>query len=92
MPNISVRNVPRETYDAIRRLAERERRSLQQQVLILLEAARVLAPAPDVMARAASLRERFAERDLTDPVELIAAGRPGRLIRSSGWCRETVHR
>ncbi len=78
MPNVSVRDVPQETYDALKRLARRERRSLQQQVLILLEAAKILAPADDVLPRAAELRRRFADRALEDPVDVIAAGRRDR--------------
>ncbi len=70
MKTITVRNIPDDVYDAIAELARRNRRSLQQQVVSLLERARRLHGEPP-LARAAALRERLAGRDLGDTVEAV---------------------
>lgn len=40
MRTLTVRNVPDDVYEALATLAKRNRRSLQQQILLLLERAR----------------------------------------------------
>jgi plasmid stability protein len=67
MKVITVRNVPDEVYDAVASLARRNRRSLQQQVLAILEQAQLLTQTSPVK-RAATLRERLAGRPMGDTV------------------------
>jgi plasmid stability protein len=67
MKALTVRNVPDDLYSALARLAERNRRSLQQQALVLLEQARVLEVESPV-ARAADLRRRLSGRQLGNTV------------------------
>ena len=67
---ITVRNVPDDVYDAVASLARRNRRSLQQQVLTLLEQTRILSRTSP-LERAAALRERLAGRPLGDTVEEV---------------------
>ena len=70
MKTITVRNIPDDVYRAVADLAARNRRSLQQQVVSLLERARRLHGEPP-LTRAAALRERLAGRDLGDTVEEV---------------------
>jgi plasmid stability protein len=67
MKVITVRNVPDEVYDAVTNLARRNRRSLQQQVLAILEQTQLLSGTSPVK-RAAALRERLADRPMGDTV------------------------
>ena len=67
MKMITVRNVPDNLYRAIKSLARRNRRSIQQQVICLLDRARLLEQDSPV-ANAAKIRERLAGRDLGDSV------------------------
>ena len=67
MKVITVRNVPDEVYDAVAKLARRNRRSLQQQVLAILEQAQLLTHVSPVK-RASALRERLAARPMGDTV------------------------
>ncbi|RMF84216.1 MAG: hypothetical protein D6739_06225 [Nitrospirae bacterium] len=67
MKVITVRNVPDDVYEAVVRLARRNRRSLQQQVLALLEQTRYLSE-ESPLDRAASLRRKLAGRALGDTV------------------------
>ena len=65
MKTITVRNVSDDLYLDLRRLADRNRRSLQQQALVLLERGRLFQngfPAK----RAAEIREKLAGRKLGD--------------------------
>ncbi|MCK6526319.1 hypothetical protein L6R50_01730 [Myxococcota bacterium] len=71
---ITVRNVPDDLYRTLARLAERNRRSLQQQVLVLLEQARVYDRDSPV-ERARAMRRRFAGRALGDTVAEVRAER-----------------
>jgi len=70
MKTITVRNVPDDLYEDLKRLAEGNRRSLQQQALILLERARVARLEPPTQ-RAARIRARLAGRRLGDTVAEI---------------------
>lgn len=74
MKTITVRNIPDDLYRDLRRLAERNRRSLQQQALVLLERAR-LARLGSSSERAADIRSRLAGRALGDTVAEIRTER-----------------
>jgi len=74
MKVITVRNVPEDLHRALSRLAERNRRSLQQQALVLLERARGLDRESPLDA-ARLLRERLAGRNLGDCVAEIREDR-----------------
>ena len=78
MPHLSLRDVPQETYDALKRLSARERRSMQQQAILLLDAARALEPQSDALSRAAAWRQRLKARDMGDVVALLHTGREER--------------
>lgn len=68
MKTITIRNVPDDVFAELKRLAAQNRRSLQQQVLLLLERARVSRPeSPTVVA--AKLRHRLEGRDLGDTIQ-----------------------
>jgi len=67
MAALTIRNVPDPLYRALVSLARRNRRSLQQQALILLEHARLLDRSSP-LERAAAIRGRLAGRDLGDTV------------------------
>lgn len=67
MKTLTIRSIPEGLYESIRRMATRERRSIQQQVLVMLDRGRAMdQESPLVAAR--SLRERLAGRDLGDSV------------------------
>jgi hypothetical protein len=70
MKTITVRNVPDDLYGDLKQLADRNRRSLQQQALVLLERARILrfdSPA----RRAGEIRRKLAGRVLGDTVQEV---------------------
>lgn len=74
MKVVTVRNVPDDVHRALTRLAERNRRSLQQQALVLLERARRLdRDSPLEAARA--LREQLQGRELGDSVAEVRQDR-----------------
>jgi plasmid stability protein len=70
MKVITIRNVPDDLYRAISRLAKRNRRSIQQQVLTILDRVRILDNDPPV-EKAKEIRKRLANRELGDSVEEI---------------------
>jgi hypothetical protein len=74
MKATTVREVPDDLYEAIKRLAEKEKRSLQQQALILLGRARVLDH-PSWTENAALIRARLAKRELGDTVAEVRSER-----------------
>lgn len=74
MPILTIRGVSDELHGALARVAARNRRSVQAQVLLLLEAAHRL-DTPSPLAEAESIRARFAGRDLGDTVSEIRADR-----------------
>lgn len=67
MRTLTVRNVPDDVYEALTTLAKRNRRSLQQQILLLLERARDLER-PSPVVTAANWRKRLEGRPLGDTV------------------------
>ncbi len=70
MKTLTIRSIPESLYEAIRRMARRERRSIQQQVLVLLDRGRVMDQESPLVA-AWALRERLAGRELGDTVAEI---------------------
>ena len=79
MPNILVRGVSEPIAEALKRQAARNRRSLQREVLVILERA-VREPELDrreVRNRAAAIRERLAQsgRPFSNSVDLIREDR-----------------
>ena len=70
MKVITIRNVPEDLYRVITRLAMRNRRSIQQQVLTILDQARILDTESPV-ERAMEIRERLAGRKLGNTVDEI---------------------
>ena len=70
MKVITIRNIPEDLYRIIRRLAQRNRRSIQQQVLTILDRARVLDSAAPV-EKASEIRLRLAGRELGNTINEI---------------------
>jgi plasmid stability protein len=70
MKVLTIRNIPEDLYRIIARLAQRNRRSIQQQVLTILDRARVLDNAAPV-EKAAEIRLRLAGRKLGNTVDEI---------------------
>ena len=70
MKVITIRNIPEDLYRIICRLAQRNRRSIQQQVLTILDRARVLDSAAPV-EKAAEIRLRLAGRELGNSINEI---------------------
>jgi hypothetical protein len=79
MTNLSLRDVPDELYQQIKEMAEHERRSINQQILVLLERAvqQQQRPNPDVLKRIDRQREVIAARIgiIPDSTEQIAEDR-----------------
>lgn len=70
MKAMTIRNIPDDLYRTITRIAQKNRRSLQQQVLSILDRARVLDGESPV-ERAAVIRQRLEGRKLGNTVEEI---------------------
>lgn len=79
MVNISLRDVPDEVYQQLKQMAESERRSVNQQILVLLERTLKLhqRPSTEVWRRIEQRREAIAFRIgvTPDSAELIAEDR-----------------
>ena len=75
MANLTVKGIPNEVLDSLRRIAEANRRSLNSEVLLLLE--RTVGRAPldpdEFLSRVRARRERLRLPPLTD--ELLAQAR-----------------
>ena len=71
---LTIRNVPEDLYKTIAEQAQLNRRSLQQQVMTLLDKARLISQDCPV-EKAAELRQRLAHRKLGDTVREIRAER-----------------
>ena len=67
MKTLTIRSLPDDLLRDLKRLAARNRRSLQQQVLMLLEQARSLSGDSPV-EQAREMRARFSGRELGDTV------------------------
>jgi len=68
MKVITIRNVPDDLYRVITRIAKRNRRSIQQQVLTIIERVRILDNESPV-EKAMEIRKRFSGRKLGNTVE-----------------------
>jgi plasmid stability protein len=79
MPTITVRNIPVELYDRLRRSAEVNRRSINSEIIICLEQALHSGKIdPEaVVTRARKLREKTIDYAITDAefTEAKSAGR-----------------
>ena len=65
MPDVLVRNVPQPVLDALKHRAEQHRRSLQQELVTILEAAAQEASRETAAQVAAALRARLAQSGRT---------------------------
>lgn len=70
MKSITIRKIPDDLYRAISRLAQRNRRSIQQQVVTILDRARIL-DIESPLERAATIRMKLVGRPLGDTIEEI---------------------
>ncbi|MDP2935018.1 MAG: hypothetical protein Q8O86_00845 [Dehalococcoidia bacterium] len=77
MPDILVRDVPHNTLDALKQRAKRNRRSLQQELLVVLEdtAERSQSRSPGHVAAAIRARLAQGDRTFSDSVELVRQDR-----------------
>ena len=79
MPNLQVRDLPENIYNQIKELAEKERRSITQQTIVLLEKA--LEIERENKERRKKLLDQLVETDeeikgdIPDPVPLIREDR-----------------
>ena len=80
MASITVKNIPDDLYERLKETAAANRRSINGEVIHLIEQAVVSrrVDPEEVIARARTLRERTAEYHLTDEKlhDARAAGRP----------------
>lgn len=70
MKAFTIRNIPDDLYRIIARMAQRNRRSIQQQILSILDRARVLDSESPVR-RAMTIRQNLAGRELGDTVDEV---------------------
>ena len=74
MKAISLRNVPENVYAGLQVMAQKNRRSLQEQIKLILEQEVKLANR-SFMANAATWRKRLQERKLEDSVKTVREDR-----------------
>jgi plasmid stability protein len=74
MKSLSVRGLPDETYEALKAMAAKRHRSLQEQVRHILEQ-QVRLASDSTLAAARSWRKRLAGREFADVVADIRADR-----------------
>ena len=79
MATMTLKNVPDELYEMLKRSAERHRRSINREAIVCLERALGSGPADtaDVLRQARALRGRATDLFITD-AELQAAKAEGR--------------
>lgn len=79
MANLSLRDVPDYLYQQVKEIADRERRSVNQQIVVLLERSvqQLKRPTADVLERIDRRREAIAARVdiMPDSTEQIAEDR-----------------
>lgn len=79
MANVSLRDVPEELYQQLKQMAEQERRSINQQILILLERSIAVRekPSAELWERIDRRREAIYQREglISDSAQLIAEDR-----------------
>ena len=76
MPNLTIKNLPLDVHAALKLQAERHRRSLNQEIVLILER-ETRRPRPDVevvLARIREHRDRLGIPPVTDE-EILAARR-----------------
>lgn len=75
--DVLIRNVPEPVLDELKRRARQHRRSLQQELLSVLEDAAAEAPRPTPAELAATIRARLAQsgRRFGDSAELLREDR-----------------
>ncbi|MGB5988035.1 MAG: hypothetical protein WBG37_22215 [Desulfobacterales bacterium] len=74
MRAISIRNVPDDVYAGLQVMAKKNRRSLQEQIKLILEQEVKLANR-SFLVGAAQWRKRLRGRDLSDAVEAVRRDR-----------------
>ena len=74
MKAISIRNVPDQLYAGLQAMAKKNRRSLQEQIKLILEQ-EVKLSNRSFLAGAAEWRRRFEGRNLSDTVKLVREDR-----------------
>jgi len=74
MKVLTIRNIPDDLYRVITRIAKRNRRSIQQQVLKIIERVRVLDNESPV-EKAMEIRKHLVGRELGNTVEEIREDR-----------------
>ena len=77
--DVLVRNVPEVVLESLKRRSKRHRRSLQQELLCVLEAAADDGSRPSASELAATIRQRLAAtgRAFSDSAELLREDRQG---------------
>lgn len=77
MPNVLIRGVPADVAEILKRRAAGNRRSLQQEMLAILDQAAEQPSAMTAAEVATAVRERFAEKGVTftDSTSLIRTDR-----------------
>jgi len=68
MPNITVKNIPDDLYEELKRSAKINRRSINQEIIMCIESSvqhKVESPA-QVLEKARKLREKTAGRPISD--------------------------
>ena len=74
MKAISIRNVPDDVYAALQEMAKKNRRSLQEQIKLILEQEAKLSNR-SFLVDAAEWRKRLKDRNLKDAVEMVRKDR-----------------
>jgi plasmid stability protein len=74
MKAISIRNIPDDVYSALQKMAKRNRRSLQEQIKLILEQEAKLGNR-SFLIEAAEWRKRLKDRNLKDSVEMVRKDR-----------------
>ena len=74
MKTLTIRNIPNDLYSIIGRVAQRNRRSVQQQLLVILDKMRML-DSESPLDKAAAIRERLAGRALGNTIKEICEER-----------------
>ena len=70
MKTLTIRNIPDDLYKTITRIAQQNRRSIQQQVLVILDKARIYDNETPV-DKAMAIRQALMDRDLGNTINEI---------------------
>ncbi len=80
MPTLTIKNIPDDLYERLKRRAEMNRRSMNSEVIVCIERAVCSGRLPPkvALARARALREKTARHPITDQefTQAKAAERP----------------